>query len=809
LLGGLALIRRDQRHRTDAAALRALELAERGEIEARSTSDPARMADATAEARRAEILLDSGGGCRALRDRTREVLAALLARERDRRMIQDLDDARVQRTNIQSDRFDAKSMHDAFLALFRSYGIDLNALQPREAADRIRSSKIREQLAVALDEWAVGDPKNVASSRLREIASAASDDAEAAMIRDAIARKDTGQVRRSVENADARKRFKSRFNLISMYLTDVDPRATLPLLRSMQEEDPSDFWRNNNLAHACMSVRPALVDEAARFYTAAVALRPTSQTVRSNLGVMLYTKGDYVAAESSYREAIRLKPDDAFAYDNLGLALAKRGDEAAALNAFREAVRLKPDLHQAHNNIGIVLGNMGDMEGQAAAYRESIRLNPDYYQAHNNLAGYFLDKGDFEAAAASLRQVVRLRPDDPMSHRKLADALQRRGDFAGAAASFREAIRIEPKNANLQLKLGIALRLRGDSAAAVAAIRDAVRLSPNYAEAHDELGYTLLALGDRPGALSEFREAVRLYPEHARYQFNLGSALLDEVDLEAAVAALRTSVRLVPNRAATHVLLGNALLAMGDAEGAAAAQREAVRLEPKEPAPHANLGLALKALGRFPEALASFRLGQERAAKIPNSPYQLANAIRECERLVALDARLPEVLKGQFVPDDWGDRLALPILFSVRGLHAASARSYGELFATRPSLADDLGAGYRTSAAVAAIKAGLGRGKDNPPPDDKARAELRAKALGWLRADMAAYEKFSGTAPPQGRRQVVTNLALWGYRIADMRDPAAIENLPEPERAAVRSFWSDVDALRKKARAGPTFTVTR
>jgi hypothetical protein len=36
---------------------------------------------------------------------------------------------------------------------------------------------------------------------------------------------------------------------------------------------------------------------------------------------------------------------------------------------------------------------------------------------------------------------------------------------------------------------------------------------------------------------------------------------------------------------------------------------------------------------------------------------------------------------------------------------------------------------------------------------------------------------------------------------ADARDDAELAKLPEPEQAALRSLWDDVEALRKKAEA--------
>jgi hypothetical protein len=166
LLGGTWAMLRAQRERTDGAALAALADAERAEIEAHATSSLPRWSEAVAEARRAEAILASGGGSRALRDRARETVSILQARERelsaaleaearDRRMVNDLDEARLQQANVRDGDFDAAAMREAFLTAFRSYGIDVAALPLEDAAARIRSSPIRGELVAALDEWTV------------------------------------------------------------------------------------------------------------------------------------------------------------------------------------------------------------------------------------------------------------------------------------------------------------------------------------------------------------------------------------------------------------------------------------------------------------------------------------------------------------------------------------------------------------------------------------------------------------------------------------------------------------------------------
>ena len=139
--------------------------------------------------------------------------------------------------------------------------------------------------------------------------------------------------------------------------------------------------------------------------------------------------------------------------------------------------------------------------------------------------------------------------------------------------------------------------------------------------------------------------------------------------------------------------------------------------------------------------------------------------------------------------------------------YAAAARLWAEALAADPKLGDDRRAGHRYNAACAAALAAAGQGKDEPPPDDAAKAELRRKALEWLRAELAAWSKVLESGRPAGPRRRRRDAADTGRQdtdLAGIRDGDALATLPADERRAWEAFWKDVDALLKgEARPGP------
>jgi hypothetical protein len=172
-------------------------------------------------------------------------------------------------------------------------------------------------------------------------------------------------------------------------------------------------------------------------------------------------------------------------------------------------------------------------------------------------------------------------------------------------------------------------------------------------------------------------------------------------------------------------------------------------------------------------------------------------SLHEVEGLIKLEGRLSEVLHDGTPPANPAERVRFARLFKDKGLYAASARFYGEAFAAQPALADDPRNSHRYSAACAAALAASGRGKDDPPPDENARARLRGDALRWLRDDLAASSQRSRDASPTAREALRKKLRQWRIdpELGGLRDAPSLTGLSEDERAACREIWAHVDAL--------------
>src|SRR5260221_5424144 len=93
--------------------------------------------------------MKSSGASEDLEKRVRALLTELAMAER-------LEEARLTGNSVNRDApFDLKTTAREYAEAFRDYGIDVESLEPSEAAERIIGQRvIREHLTVALDHWA-------------------------------------------------------------------------------------------------------------------------------------------------------------------------------------------------------------------------------------------------------------------------------------------------------------------------------------------------------------------------------------------------------------------------------------------------------------------------------------------------------------------------------------------------------------------------------------------------------------------------------------------------------------------------------
>jgi tetratricopeptide (TPR) repeat protein/predicted Ser/Thr protein kinase len=700
-----------------------------------------RWPEALSAARRASEVLAGVGADPAL---VRQ--AKVLGRELE--MVRRLEEARLEGAATSRQGFDRKAVDSAYAKAFAWYGLDVDGADPQEVANRVRSSPFRAQLAAALDDWArlrrVSEAGNW--KRPLTVARAVDPDLWRDRLRDALEGKRPLTPEELTDPAPGQELPPAVAPLLNHLTsgTAAAERAAV-LLGRIRQRHPDDFWANHELGMCHDTLPSPRPQEAVRFFSIAVALRPQSPGAHFNLGIALKNKGLLDEAAAEYREAIRLRPDYAQAHNNLGAALAEKDqwDEAAA--EFREALRLKPDHAFAHNNLGNALRAKGRLDEAATEFREALRLKPDDAEAHNNLGTVLRDKGRLDEAVAEHREALRLKPDHADTHYNLGNAFQDKGRLDEAAAEYREAIRLKPDDADAHNNLGNVLRDKGRLDEAASEFREALRLKPDYALAHNNLGSTLMDKGLLDEAVAEYREAIRLKPNLALAHKNLGVTLTNKGLLDEAAAELREAIRIQPNYAE--------------------ASEQLCRVE----------GMARLA-NRLPAVLGGKDRPRDTAesigfAELCNVAFQkrYAAAARFYAEAFAAEPKLAEQL------DDghrYNAACAAALAGCGRGEDAAGLDEKERARLRRQAL-DWL------RADLDARRGRLEREKD------KARPDVLNMMTHWRRDP-----------------DVVTMMTHWQQDpdLAGVRGEAALAGLPEAERGAWRALWTDVGRTLAEAR---------
>src|SRR5262249_8976905 len=107
----------------------------------------------------------------------------------------------------------------------------------------------------------------------------------------------------------------------------------------------------------------------------------------------------------------------------------------------------------------------------------------------------------------------------------------------------------------------------------------------------------------------------------------------------------------------------------------------------------------------------------------------------KCQRLLALEQRLPKALKGDQLPP--AEYLALAHMCLVyKKRYVAAAEFYAKAFAAKPELARAKGKLDGYNAACAAVLAAEGKGVGAASLPDKEKSRLRQQALVWLQGNL-------------------------------------------------------------------------
>jgi tetratricopeptide (TPR) repeat protein len=306
------------------------------------------------------------------------------------------------------------------------------------------------------------------------------------------------------------------------------------------------------------------------------------------------------------------------------------------------------------------------------------------------------------------------------------------------------------------------------------------------------LGTTRLRLHDTSGAVRALRKAAGVASDFPYVHQVLGEALESDGDVLGAIDHYRRVLRENREEAGIHVNLGDLLRRLGRHEDAQKHLDEALGLAPEAANVHCCLGYLRLDQGRPQAARKRFLSALELAEDFGRAKRGLEAA----ERMIRHAPVLEAVLRGEEPPADANDVAMLGWLAHLQGRNAAATRLLGFALESDDSPTRGVTHHFRRDAVRPAVLAGLGVGSDATGLEEAERAEMRARALAWMQAELEHFGEHLEGADAAERIELRGMLVVWQHHafLAGVRDEVRLRKLAEEERGSWRALWSEVAA---------------
>lgn len=769
-------------------------------------------------------------------------------RARDAAMVEQLETLRIPTDDdVRDERFRASELtrlDDDYTEAFTTYlqGTALLSLSSEAALAGLREGEIEIDLATSLDHWglvrdlrASADPAAArGTAHLREIAALLdAGDLWRTQLRALLptAAREGARLRQLAEQADFAALSAAGCRVLSEALwTAGEKEPALNVLTLGQELHPTDFDLCFRLAIALEQLDTPRWEEAVATQRIAHALRPEHNEVLHRQLMASEELGRYDDEERIVQTLMAREPENWHWVGHLaGLREAQgRPDEAEA--AFRRALELDPQRAGTNINLGLIFSRRGEWDDAIACYRRAIELDPRSVAAHVNLAGALIQQGKLDEAIASMERAVDLDPRNATVHFGYGRVFRLLARYDEAAASLKRALEIDPQSADAHAELGRVLYRQGKLDDAIASDQRAIDLAPQRAKSHVHLGMILANRGRFDEASASVKRALEIDPQSAEAHAMFAQVLQHQGKNDDALASAQRALAIDPRLADAHDALGALLFAQGKLDEAAASYRQAIECDPKSPEcagswfslakvfynmrsldeaaasarraiefdsangeVHVFLADALRQNGELEQALVEARAGEQllsaNSDQVGRTTARDAHQrVADLEKEVGQIGALDEVLAGQRAAASSEEWIAAINRGYLRKRHREVVNLTETTLLDEPELIDDDGGTYICSCSAALLAA-------SPAPDvsEDERARLRGLAREWLEVlvDRWTAQIGGGSTDSAAARGGLTD-ALSDTDFTSVRG-AAIETLPENERAAWRALWKRIE----------------
>lgn len=269
------------------------------------------------------------------------------------------------------------------------------------------------------------------------------------------------------------------------------------------------------------------LDDAICEYKMAIWLDSLNIGAHQELCHLYEELGDYDNAIITYLKLIEIQPHVAEYQSNLGNILYLKGDVQGAIARYENAITLNPNplwTSVIAQTLGYVLQESGaNKDAAVLAYQSAYLLTPKDIDIYVNLGSIFYEKNEYENALLVYRQALNLQPHNPKIHCNIAFLYWGIGNTEEAIKEYELAIKYDYTYDIAYNNLGVIyLDDLGRVQHAIELFTKAITYNPNYALAHYNLARSIALSGDNV-------EAAKLY--QVAYDINSITNEMDPMEI--------------------------------------------------------------------------------------------------------------------------------------------------------------------------------------------------------------------------------------------------------------------------------------
>jgi tetratricopeptide (TPR) repeat protein len=354
---------------------------------------------------------------------------------------------------------------------------------------------------------------------------------------------------------------------------------------------------------------------------------PNDSRLFNARGIVSAQRGDFPAAESSFRKAVDLSPRFTDALLNLGRlyqqASTNVGAAEKAVAAYESVVSYEPDHVEANYQLAVLLQGQGSYQKSQAHLARLPEAAQKRAQALSvrcaNLAGL----GD-AAAEAAAKDLLRAEDLSELDVTAILPTLDRAGNSAVAVVLL-EGLAAKGLSSPASLRqLGLARERGGNIELARASLEKAAPgFQDNLMPLLRDLARVAYKQKDYKGALGYLAHARDIEPADASIHFFFGMACLEAELLMEARGSLQKAVDLAPDEPYYNYALGAVLSTQRNAGNAVPYLEKFLAMKPGDARGKLMLGVALYRNADYDRARPELEAAANEDATAPAANYFL------------------------------------------------------------------------------------------------------------------------------------------------------------------------------------------